>query len=661
MIKAATVTLAVAVAGFAGSRGAPARTNDPPAVRVGERAVPNDNRSAAGRAAGGALALELEAREVSWHPEGDSGVAISLYAFAERGAAAQIPGPLIRVTAGTELHVTVRNTLSKSLRLRGLQDHTGAGLDSIDVAAGATHEIRFRATVPGTYYYWGRTEALPAGAITGRSHDANLVGAFIVDSAGSAPRKGERVLVITGWTDTAAAWGVKSDEAHRIMRREGFARDVWPVFAVNGRSWPHTERLSYTQGDTIHWRVINGSRLPHPMHLHGFFFQVRSRGDAQRDTAYSPAQRRDVVTEWLVRGTTMTMDWVAERPGNWMFHCHIIQHISDALRPPSHAASHDGGSIDHAQSGMAGLVTGIHIAPARRARPARNPGIRRKLRLFITERARVYGEHPGFSYVLQRGPTPPAADSVLPQSSTIVLREREPAEITIVNRTKLTTGIHWHGLELESFFDGVGGWSGWGSRVAPMIAPGDSFVVRLTPPRAGTFMYHTHASEGVQIVSGLHGALLVLPRNVSHPDPGTVFMLSIAGPHDEAPTVINGLVAPPPVLLRAGTPHRLRFINISPIETHTIQLVAGDSVQQWRALAKDGAELPPSQATTRIATLALHPGETYDFEVTRSHPGELSIRVSSIETVANRNAFQARPEPRGTLQPVVTKIPLIFR
>ncbi len=65
------------------------------------------------------------------------------------------------------------------------------------------------------------------------------------------------------------------------------------------------------------------------------------------------------------------------------------------------------------------------------------------------------------------------------------------------------TAVHWHGMELESFFDGVAGWSGAGNRLAPIIAPGDSFVAHMTPPRAGTFIYHTHAGELAQLTGGL--------------------------------------------------------------------------------------------------------------------------------------------------------------
>jgi manganese oxidase len=90
--------------------------------------------------------------------------------------------------------------------------------------------------------------------------------------------------------------------------------------------------------------------------------------------------------------------------------------------------------------------------------------------------------------------------------------------ITVVNRLPEPTAVHWHGIELESYYDGVPGFSGLGRRTTPLIAPGDSFEVRFTPPRAGTFIYHTHADEERQQLAGLAGALVVREPGTT-PDP----------------------------------------------------------------------------------------------------------------------------------------------
>ena len=99
---------------------------------------------------------------------------------------------------------------------------------------------------------------------------------------------------------------------------------------------------------------------------------------------------------------------------------------------------------------------------------------------------------------------------------TLVLQRGEPVEITLVNRLAEPTAIHWHGMELDSYYDGVHGWSGVGTRITPLIEPGGTFAVRFTPPRTGTFIYHTHLHDDRQLTSGMYGALVVV-------EPGETF------------------------------------------------------------------------------------------------------------------------------------------
>src|SRR6266550_1583499 len=164
-------------------------------------AVTNDNRVSAGHLIKGVFTLQLEARDASWYPEKPSGPAIPVFAFAESGQAPRVPGPMIRVPAGTEMRVSVRNTLSKP--------------------------FSFRVDIPGSYYYFARTEALPPIPGPGVSRDAMLVGAFVVDPTGTKPPKNERVLLISTLADTIPSLGVKSESADRIMRRELFLRPTW--------------------------------------------------------------------------------------------------------------------------------------------------------------------------------------------------------------------------------------------------------------------------------------------------------------------------------------------------------------------------------------------------------------------------------------------------
>jgi FtsP/CotA-like multicopper oxidase with cupredoxin domain len=410
------------------------------------------------------------------------------------------------------------------------------------------------------------------------------------------------------------------------------------VPSLNGLSWPHTERLDYLVGDTVNFRVINATTAVHPMHLHGFYFKVNSRGDAIRDTVYTASQRRTAVTEFMRQMTTMNMSFVPTRPGNWLFHCHLVFHIARDLK-----LLYDEGTAanqhmaNHALDGMAGLVIGIRVAGRGTTRFPAEPPPRNRMRIFVDSRPNVFGADPGYAFVLQEGGTAPAPDSIRFPSSTIVVRKSEPTEITVINRTAEPVTIHWHGIELQSYNDGVGGWSGWKDKTAPVIMPADSFIVRMTPDRAGTFIYHTHTDENRQLTSGLYGPLIVLDSNGTV-NPNDRMMLMGAGgpgggltnPNDLAPPFFNGVLAPAPIELTAGVAHRMRFVNITPAGIKRVRLLSNATLQSWRAVAKDGADLPPSQANVRPADFFSGPGETMDFEIRRAQPEELTLEITTI-------------------------------
>lgn len=571
----------------------------------------NDNRIPAGTLRGGVLTVRLEARSGRWHPDADDGPSLQVQALGEVGKALQVPGPLIRVPEGTEIRATIRNRLAGApLVLYGLHTRPGSPEDTLHVASGAVREVRFRAGAPGTYFYWGSTTGKPIDARDGV--DSQLSGAFVVDPAETPAN--DRVFVLGAWFEPP----VGSAEPREVM-------------TINGKGWPHTERFTFTVGDTVRWRWVNPTWSSHPMHLHGFYFRVDSRGAWAADTLYTPPARRLAVTELMLPGGTNAFTWVPEREGNWLFHCHFPFHMSPGVslpNPVGHRASHPGSHQEHP---MAGLVLGLHVRPRPGALaldgPQREP---RRLRMLVQSTPKRYGDAPGMGYILQEGNQEPARDSIQIPGPVLVLRRDEPVAITVVNRLPEPTTVHWHGMELESFPDGVPGWSGAPGRLLPPIAPGDSFTAVFTPPRAGTFMYHPHQNELGQIGSGLYGALLVLePGAEFDPKRDHVFVVGQAGPTVDSPGLINGSATPPTLELRAGETHRIRLINITNDWRVMFSLVSDAGFVQWRPVAKDGAVLPPAHATPRPAHLLTGPGETADFEFTPREPGELRLEVKT--------------------------------
>jgi FtsP/CotA-like multicopper oxidase with cupredoxin domain len=233
------------------------------------------------------------------------------------------------------------------------------------------------------------------------------------------------------------------------------------------------------------------------------------------------------------------------------------------------------------------------------------------------------GTEPSFGFLVSGDGIASVPDRVSTPGPALVLRRNEPVEITVVNHLGESTAVHWHGMELESIYDGVHGWSGIDRRVAPMIEPEGSFVVRFTPPRTGTFIYHTHLHDQRQLPLGLYGPLIVVdPAETFDPETDHVFIVARSGLDpavpdvlvSQTPVVVNGAPAPECVW-KAGTRHRVRLINITPGDIFSVSLQSSQGPVPWTPLTKDGAPLPASARHPVPARQTIAVGETYDFEV----------------------------------------------
>ena len=575
----------------------------------------NDNRTPAGTLRDGVLNLRLELRQARWYAEEGDGVYEDVYAFAEEGHPPQSSGPLLRVPQGTHVHASLHNLLPLAAKVYGLHSHPGDPDQAITLAAGETREVQFEAGDPGTYMYWATTSDARLDDLERRQGEETLLaGAFIVDPPGA--RRDDRIFVILEWEKDNPSGGQEA------------------IFAVNGKSWPATEHLTYKTGEPVHWRIINTTRVTHAMHLHGFYFTVDGVGDPTHFIHYPEAQPRRAVTEGIDSGHTFDMTWTPERAGNWLFHCHMILHMSPSatLHPPDAKPAAGAAEHDHS-AGMGGLVMGITVLPgaSREAVPveARNT---RKLQLVISENPEKI---PLYRLDLN-DPAAPQKPEEKKQPTLlgppIILTRGEPVEIEVKNQSSNPTAIHWHGIELESYYDGVPGWSGSGQQITPPIAPGTSFVAHITPPRAGTFIYHTHWHDETQIRNGLYGPLIVLdPGQKLDPDLDRTFLFSVGiYPPLGFMMLVNGQPGPDPLPLQTGKRYRFRLINITDEGSDLrVRFLLKNEPVSWRVIAKDGADLPPAQIATSPADMFLPVGSTCDVEVTLEKSGPAGLQISS--------------------------------
>lgn len=584
----------------------------------------NDNRTPAGNLSGKTLTLSLDVVEAAYQPEGEHDPVVRVLAFAESGKAPSVPGPMLRAPIGTTVRLTVRNRSDSAVTLGGLRRSLPADRDTLHIAAGATREISFRLEKAGNFFYWAALKGV--SDFSDREWlDSQLTGAFIVDSPGAPPPSPqERVWLITEWF-------------HPFPKTQTFES----ALTFNGKAWPYNERLTFTQGDSVHFRIINAAAVEHPLHLHGFYFRVARYGSARADTvvptALQPLQNMRIVPI----GGSLSLSFLPSTPGNWVFHCHFASHVGevvslhdspDAFTVPS--ADGDHAMPAHDMPGghtMRGLVIGMHITPA----PGYKEPIvaeRRLINLLIQKRPNgLAGGQTAYGFLLQRDSVTPARDSIQLPGPVLELKRGEPVRILVKNNMDEASGVHWHGLEIESFPDGVPGFSGIGDKIMPPIPPGKSFAADFTPPRSGTFPYHAHLHEMRQIGSGMYGAIIVTdaPRDTTRDHVIVAGGGGLPVFYKQAPNflLVNGKASPASMHMTVGDTNRLRIVSIHADEVLTFRLGTEAQPVRWRPLARDGADLPMALRGAKPAVATMGPGETGDFTYVPTQPGHMALEV----------------------------------
>jgi FtsP/CotA-like multicopper oxidase with cupredoxin domain len=97
-------------------------------------------------------------------------------------------------------------------------------------------------------------------------------------------------------------------------RRMSGAR-VWTMNDISALGHEHPQLAALKLGESCILELVNDSAWPHPMHLHGHSFRVLTSPRREwRDTVLLlPRERAEIA-------------FVADNPGEWMFHCHILEH-----------------------------------------------------------------------------------------------------------------------------------------------------------------------------------------------------------------------------------------------------------------------------------------------------------------------------------------------
>ena len=94
-----------------------------------------------------------------------------------------------------------------------------------------------------------------------------------------------------------------------------------PYWTINGNVYPDTRDLRIKPGERVRFEYSNHSMMPHPMHLHGHFFEVVGTGGRTGNRV-----KKDTVIVGVRMGRAV-IEFVADNPGDWFHHCHNLYYL----------------------------------------------------------------------------------------------------------------------------------------------------------------------------------------------------------------------------------------------------------------------------------------------------------------------------------------------
>ncbi|TJY42360.1 hypothetical protein E5161_10210 [Cohnella pontilimi] len=285
-------------------------------------------------AADGTKEFTLTAELADWAPA--KGVLTTAWTYN-----GQAPGPTIRVTEGDKVRIHFVNHLPEPSAIHWHGLHLPNAMDGVpgltqkEVQPGQSFVYEFTASHPGTFMYHSHYNDM-------KQIGGGMYGAFIIDpkeKPAAAPEAGE------------LRDGMTFDRDYTMLlagnRVNNAAEDVPDYFTINGRSYPDTPPIEMRKGQTARIRLINIDTMEmHTMHLHGMDFQVIARN------GHAVKTPETMNTVLLGPGETVDIAFRADAVGDWMFHCHILDHTMN-------------GGEEHARTGseMGGLITLVKILP----------------------------------------------------------------------------------------------------------------------------------------------------------------------------------------------------------------------------------------------------------------------------------------------------------
>jgi manganese oxidase len=237
--------------------------------------------------------------------------------------------------------------------------------------------------------------------------------------------------------------------------------------------------------------------------------------------------------------------------------------------------------------------------------------------------------------------------------------------IFVTNKLPEHTSIHWHGVILPNGMDGVSGLT------QPAIEPGKTFVYEFEMKKSGTFMYHPHADEMVQMAMGMMGMIVVHPKDAGFMRVDRDFLVMLNAfdidPGSFTPRVNtmlefnlwcwNSRVFPgiDHLVVRQNDRVRLRFGNLT-MTNHPIHIHGHD----FEVTGTDGGWVPKSARWPEVS-VDIAVGQMRIMEFVADNPGDWAFHCHKSHHTMNAMGHNVPTmigvDPKTALDKITKLIP----
>ena len=230
----------------------------------------------------------------------------------------QVHGPTIEAVEGDHVRIYVTNRLPEptSIHWHGVLVPSGmdgvGGLSQIPIDTGETFKYEFTLRQHGTFMYHSHYDEMTQQAL-------GMMGMFVIHPRQPSEPRPDRdfALLLSEWRVDPGT-----------MRPNSIEMTDFNVLTINAKAFPGTAPLVAKLGDKVRVRIGNLSAMDHhPIHIHGFNWKV-----VETDGGQVPESAQIPETTVLIHvGSTRTVEFVANNPGDWAMHCHMSHHVMNQM------------------------------------------------------------------------------------------------------------------------------------------------------------------------------------------------------------------------------------------------------------------------------------------------------------------------------------------